>query len=972
MRLPLDAVPAPLRGGLEKQAERFADACARLGCGPDAADAAFLQETARVWACSELVANACIRDPGLLQRLRDGGLFRSNGAVACRERLRALLGDLPEDRADENELGNRLRRFRREEMTRIAWRDLAGRADLDETLEDLSELADVCVGEALKTLDAWQQREWGVPKTAVGAAQSLVVLGMGKLGARELNFSSDIDLIFVYPEDGPVAGSQGKTVGDYFLRLARRLIQALDAKTAEGFVFRVDMRLRPYGESGPLVLSLDAFEQYYETVGREWERYAMIKARPITAPSGAEDPQTGDQVMATLRPFVYRRYLDYGAFASLREMKALVARQVARKGQREDVKLGPGGIREVEFIGQAFQLIRGGHEPGLRQRGIRAVLETLRELDLMPAFAVDQLQAAYAFLRRTENRIQAYADQQTQALPRDAVGQARLAFAMGFADWEDFKRELDRHRDHVQAQFDRVFAAPQGEDGGEPENAELTVCWQEALDEDQAHQALTRNGFRRPQALYERLRGFRGGRSYRARSAQAQVRLDRLMPLLLAAAGAQDNADDCAQRLLTLIERIGGRSAYLALLVENPMALSQLVRLAAASPWIADHLGKHPVLLDELLDPRSLYCPMDIQGLRDDLDLRLSKIGAGDLEQELEALRQFKQAAVLRVAAADVTGARPLMKVSDALTDIAQVCLDKALELSWRDLRARFGQPGAFVDGKRRNPGFAVLGYGKLGGIELGYGSDLDLVFIHDSSGERQETDGAKSIDNATFFARLGQRLVHYLNTPTAAGILYEVDTRLRPSGHSGLLVTSLDAFERYQREKAWTWEHQALVRARCVAGDAVIGEALQAIRRRILAQERDSQTLRREVAEMRRRMREELGSKNAETFDLKQDPGGIADIEFMVQFGVLAWSAQHSALTEWTDTVRILDAFAEHGCMRPEDARFLQETYLALRARSHRLALQDCRAVVPADEFRDARAHITQHWNRLMGGADD
>ena len=964
MRLPLESIPKALRNSLEKQAELFTDSAKRLELNPDAFNENFLQEMARVWTGSELVSNACIRDVRLPQRLQTAGLLeRKDGANACRARLQALLSDLPTHKADEHALGSRLRRFRREEMVRIAWRDLAGKADLDETLEDLSELADVCVDEALKILDAWQRREWGMPKTTDGRNQSLVVLGMGKLGAQELNFSSDIDLIFVYPDDGPIEGPRDKTSGEYFIRLGQRLIKALDAKTAEGFVFRVDMRLRPYGASGPLAFSFDAFEHYYETVGREWERYAMIKARPI-----AGDLEAGATVMETLRPFVYRRYLDYGAFESLREMKAMITRQVERKGQHEDVKLGPGGIREVEFIGQAFQLIRGGHEPSLRQRELRKVLEALRHLNLMPGFAVDQLQDAYAFLRRTENRLQAYADQQTQALPKNETGQARLAFTMGFPSWDTFKLELNRHRNNVQAQFDQAFGAPRSNDAHEPEGPDLTGCWQGSLDDDQACQALSLSGFEQSEDLYRRLRAFREGRAYVTRSARGRDRLDKLIPLLLRAAGAQDNADDTARRLLTLIEHIRGRSVYLALLIENPMALGQLVRLASASPWIADHLGKHPMLLDELLDPRRLYSPDDPQGLRADLGLRLSKVTQGDQEQELEALRQFKQAAVLRVAAADVTGARPLMKVSDSLTDIAQVCLEQTLALSWRDLSQRFGHPRATWKDETYRPRLGIIGYGKMGGIELGYGSDLDLVFIHNSRGERQETDGEKSVDNATFFARLGQRIMHYMNTPTAAGILYKVDMRLRPSGNSGLLVSSQEAFETYQREKAWTWEHQALVRGRFVAGDETIGKDFHAIRHRILTLERDPQTLRPEVADMRRRMRRELGSKNAETFHLKQDPGGITDIEFMVQYGVLVWSAQDPSLTEWTDTVRILDSFAKRKRMGEADTQVLKDAYIALRARGHQLALQEREGSVSSTEFTDLRNQVISLWNHHIG----
>ncbi|MGB0713544.1 MAG: bifunctional [glutamate--ammonia ligase]-adenylyl-L-tyrosine phosphorylase/[glutamate--ammonia-ligase] adenylyltransferase, partial [Gammaproteobacteria bacterium] len=801
-------VPSPLHEDVLDAWSQYTDACERLGL-PVFDVAGRMPELARVWACSELVSKACARDPALPARLHDSGLLdNKRGGAGCRERLRERLAVLGE-KADENQLGLLLRRFRREEMVRIAWRDLAGTAALAETLEDLSELADVCVDEALNVLDGWQRGEWGVPRDAQGKEQRMVVLGMGKLGARELNFSSDIDLIFAFDEDGQVDGPREKTNGEYFVRLGQRLIKALDTHTAEGFVFRVDMRLRPYGESGPLVMNFDGLETYYQSVGREWERYAMIKARPMAGDLGA-----GVRLMEMLRPFVYRRYLDFGAFDSLREMKAMIARQVERKGLHEDIKLGPGGIREIEFIGQAFQLIRGGQEAALRQRGIVAVLNVLRDLDYLPGFVVTQLLDAYRFLRRAENRIQAFADQQTQALPTSDIERQRLAFSMGYGSWDAFKVELNHHRDNVQSHFSHAVLAPQSDDQSAPEGPDLVAVWQGLLGETESADALHGAGFEDGAEIHRRLLGFRKSRLYSARSRQGQERIDRLMPLLLRAAGARDNADECAIRLFEVVEKVAGRSVYIALLVENPMALGQLVRLAGASPWIATHLSRHPVLLDELLDPRSLYAPLPKDDLAAELSLRLDRVVPGEMEDEMYAMRQFKQAAVLRVAAADVTGAKTLMKVSDSLTWIAEVCLDEVLRLAWRDMTARFGRPGAVFEGESYKPGFAIVGYGKMGGIELGYSSDLDLVFLHDSRGEQQQTDGDKCIDNATFFARLGQRVMHYLNTMTAEGMLYEVDMRLRPSGNSGLLVTSIWAFEEYQKTKAWTWEHQALIRA--------------------------------------------------------------------------------------------------------------------------------------------------------------
>ncbi len=952
----LSTVPDILRNDVAAYWQDFSAHVGRLGLRlPDDGD--FFQSLCRVWASSEFVARACIRDPGfLVESWRNGDLKRPCVVSQYPRRLASGL----EGVEDEEALGVALRVFRRREMVRIAWRDLAGWADLDEVLPALSALADACVDGALRILHGWQQREWGVPTGADGTPQSLVVLAMGKLGGRELNFSSDIDLIFAYPQEGWVAGPRAKSNSEYFTRLGRRLIRVLDERTAEGFVFRVDMRLRPYGDSGPLAVSFDFMEDYYQSQGRDWERYAMIKARPITG-----DPAAGEELMKILQPFVYRRYLDYGVFESLREMKWMVAREVERKGMREDIKLGPGGIREVEFIGQAFQLIRGGREPRLRTRGILDVLAALGEMDEIDAGTVVDLRRAYEFLRRTENRLQAHADEQTQRLPDDDRGRLCLAYAMGYGDWDGFAADLARHRSCVQGHFERIFNIGRDDEGTVPQA--LDALWRGGMEEPAAIGVLEASGFDRPQEALRRLEQLRHGRIYLGLGGISRERMDRFIPMLLDAAGRLSGEVDCLGRLITLVESIARRSAYIALLSEMPEALNQLVRLVAASPWIATFVSRHPILLDELLDPRTLYAPMDRHGLAVSLKQRLAAVETGDLEQEMEALRHFKQAHVLRVAATDIMGATPLMKVSDYLSWIAEVLLEKTLELAWRDMTRRYGRPCYVLDGEVREAGFAVAAYGKLGGIELGYGSDLDVVFLHDSRGGNQYTDGERSVDNHTFFARMAQRMIHILTTPTSSGELYEIDMRLRPSGASGLLVSSLSAFDEYQRQDAWTWEHQALVRARVVAGSAAIAGHFAAIRAEILRRARDVGELRREVREMRERMRRELAVGDTACFDLKQGHGGIADIEFMVQYGVLAWAHDHPDLVRFTDNIRILEGMAREGLLEPADARLLADAYRAFRARSHRLVLQDKKAVVGSDEFTDLRAGVQRLWARMM-----
>ncbi len=915
-----------------------------------------LEQLILVWAGSEFVARACIREPGLLIELVDSGdLANCYTPGDWAMRLARQLATVH----DESQLAAALRRFRRREMVRIAWRDLAGLADLAETLGDLTDLAEAAVGAALDRLHEEQCRRYGVPRAADGQPQQLVVLGMGKLGGRELNFSSDIDLIFTYPQQGQTDGARSISNEEFFRRLGQRLTKTLAEPTAEGFVFRVDLRLRPFGDSGPLAVSFAAFEDYCQHHGRDWERYAMIKARCI-----AGDREAGERLLTALRPFIYRRYLDYHAFEALRGMKALIAEDMERKGMRRNIKLGPGGIREIEFIAQAFQLIYGGREPALRERGIVRVLDTLGATGRLPKEAVHDLQQAYAFLRRVENRLQAWADQQTHHLPEAELAKQRLAFTMGYSDWDALAQELARHTDAVSRQFAQVFGS-----AAEPESthADLGETWRGDPSEDRALSLLAEHGFEASARAWNRLRALKTGFSYRTMSPRGRERLDGLIPRVLEAVRTTPQPTATLERILNLLETIARRSVYLALLTDQPPALAQLVKLCAASGWISHHLSRYPLLLDDLLNPAVLYAPLDRRQLAAELDLQLARIPADDAEEMLNALRYFKQAQVLRVAAAEVSGAMPLMIVSDHLTEIAETLLRKVLELAWIDLLPKFGQPRCVVANVERDAQFAIIAYGKLGGIELNYGSDLDLVFLHDSAGARQFTVGPRPIDNSTFFAKLVQRIISLLTTRTGAGDLYEVDTRLRPSGRAGLLVSSFEAFTEYQRHQAWTWEHQALVRTRMVAGPAVLAERFQTIRREVLQRQHDPVALRREVREMRERMRTELDSSTAEIFDLKQGRGGIADIEFMVQYEVLANACHCPDLLIFTDNIRQLDGLERLGILSTADADQLRNAYRGLRRRVHQLKLQEQPAQVSNDVARDERDSVVRIWRQIM-----
>ncbi len=939
-----------------------------------AAQAADPERAARLGtllACSPAAAEICQRHPGWLPAWdADGELDGAIDPASWPQRVQAATAVADEDDAA---LAQTLRQYRNRAWLRSVWRDLNRLADTNETTRDLSLLAEACIVRALDFHHTKLCAEWGEPRSRSGEAQQLVVIAMGKLGARELNLSSDVDLLFAFPEGGATSGDRSVDNQQFFARLGQRLIKALDARTVDGFVFRVDMRLRPYGQSGPLVMSFDAVEEYYQDQGRDWERYAMIKARCI-----AGDIDAGAALLERLRPFVYRRYVDYSAIESLRDMKALIRREVQLRNLQHNIKLGPGGIREVEFIAQCFQLIRGGNEHSLQQRSLPAVLAELRALNYLPAGDVDELLGAYYFLRDTEHALQAWQDRQTQDLPTEAAACAALAWAMGCGgDWVQFQAQLAGHRERVADHFSHIIAAPEHDDG---EQGAALARWQlllRELSQEAAEAAFAGAGHEDPPEAARRLLALLGSAAVQRMQSIGRERLYAFLPLLLEALSEASQPTRTLMRLLPLVEAVLRRTAYLVLLVENPGALGRLVQLCDASVWIARQLAMHPVLLDELLDARSLYTVPERAGLHSELRQQMLRIAEDDLEAQMEGLRYFKLAHVLRVAVCEVTGTLPLMKVSDYLTAIAEVVVEYTVELAWLQLAARHGVPAGCEDGIGSR--FVVVGYGKLGGIELGYGSDLDMVFVHDAASGA--TDGERSLDNTQFFTRLGQRMIHLLTAHTRLGKLYEVDMRLRPSGESGLLVSSFKALADYQRERAWTWEHQALVRARVVAGDDELAQRFAALRREQLGREREPEALRAEVLEMRRKMREHLLPKGGEDvknalFDLKQGRGGIVDIEFMVQYAVLAWSQRYPSLATNTDNIRILEALQREQLLAEVDVQALIAAYKTYRSHAHRLNLQEEKGLVPLAELGECRDYVSRIWQQLMGedptGAED
>jgi len=928
---------------------------------------------ARVCAASDFVIEQSVRDPLMLLELVAWGELDRGFAPG---ELCGQIAGAAQQAETEDQLGRALRRQRTRQQVRIIWRDLTRQADLVQTCRDLSDMADACIDQAYQWLYQRHCVQFGTPTgRRSGEPQQMVILGMGKLGAVELNLSSDIDLIFAYPEGGDTVGVKRSLDNqEFFIRLGQKLIKALDPMTVDGFVFRVDMRLRPYGSAGALVLSFNALEQYYQDQGRDWERYAMIKARVV-----AGDQVAGAQLLDMLRPFVYRRYLDFSAIEALRTMKQLIQQEVRRKGMAENIKLGSGGIREVEFIAQAFQLIHGGRDLSLQQRPLLKVLGTLEGQGYLPPTVIAELRNGYEFLRYTEHAIQAIADRQTQMLPDGEEDQARIAFMMGFPNWTAFHERLMYWRGRVDWHFRQVIADPDEEEGEESEmvvGGEWLPLWEESQDEEAACRQLHEGGFVDAAKALKALAGLRSSPQLRAMQRLGRERLDAFIPRLLAQAVEHANPDLVLERVLPLVEAVARRSAYLVLLTENPDALRRLLTLCAASPWIAEQITRFPLLLDELLNEGRLFKPPLAPELAAELRERLTRIPEDDLEQQMEALRHFKLAHRLRVAASEIAGSLPLMKVSDYLTWLAEAILEQVLALAWRQTVARHGSPQR-LDGTLCDPGFIIVGYGKVGGIELGHGSDLDLVFIHDGD-PQAETDGAKPIDGAQFFTRLGQRIIHLLTTQTNSGQLYEVDMRLRPSGASGLLVSSLGAFARYQENEAWTWEHQALVRARVLVGSQDVGRAFEQVRAQVLGRSQDLDKLRQEVSEMRAKMRDNLGTKSTGagtaanafeptvSFDLKQDAGGIVDIEFMVQYAALAWSAQHPSLLRYTDNIRILEGLEQVGLMPAADAHLLREVYKAYRSAAHRQALQNEAGTVAGDQFADERRQVQRIWHEL------
>ncbi len=902
-----------------------------------------------------------------------------------------LLETLLSDCQSEEQLHRILRRFRLQQMTNIAIADLVLDIELEISLERLSVLADALIQSSLHWLTQFCQNKWGTPLSKTGEIQPLLVYGMGKLGGKELNFSSDIDLIFVYPHSGETQGCRRSLDNQqFFTRLAQKLITSLHQHTADGFVYRVDMRLRPFGESGPLVLTFSAMEDYYQEQGRDWERYAMLKARVIPSISRLITPSSNNkdhyhqELSTLLRPFVYRRYIDFSVIDSLRRMKSMISQEVRRKQLVNNIKLGAGGIREIEFVVQVFQLVRGGRVKELRQRRLLTVLPELVIAGEIEEDSKIVLENAYRFLRRVENILQALADKQTQTLPDNDLDKQRLLTVLGFDSWHEFSRVLASHMDSVHNKFEQLIGIESPNHQVQDEHwitlwhsrwsDEESIAW---LEQDKTTQNSTTNSITwNSERIWRLLSDFREDVTKRSIGARGRQVLDKLIPQLICHIQNENHAkfalDRVLERVLHVFKKIVTRTAYLELLFENEGALKQLIHLCQASSWVTNYIAKYPILLDELIDPNLLCEPPQLSAYSLELRESMLRVPEDDLEAQMDSLRLFKQAQQLRIAAADISGVLDVKKVSQHLTALAESIINEVINIAWQQVANRFGIPKSTMEHDAsgfNEKGFAVIAYGKMGGNELSYGSDLDLVFVHNSPKEEETTglaNGDKVVLANQFYMKLAQRIMHIFNTRMNSGILYELDMRLRPSGKSGVLVMHINTFAQYQQEDAWTWEHQALVRARVVYGNQTMRQTFEKIRKQILCQKRDLAKLKTDVNNMREKMRNHLDKSTSELVDIKQGSGGLVDIEFLAQYLVLAHSHQFGGLTERCDNLGIFNLLTRFKILTETERDLLVNCYQKLRGYSHKATLQDD-ALLVAQPLLTESSQVVALWKKLL-----
>ncbi len=839
-------------------------------------------------------------------------------------------------------LDSGLRRFRNQQMLRIIWRDLCGLSTLAETFSDLTSLAELCMQTAVDEHHCRMQEKYGKPYGEDGSEQKMFVIAMGKFGGGELNLSSDIDVMFCYPQSGACDGRRQLANNQYFTRLARAVIASLAEVTGEGFCFRVDTRLRPFGDSGPLASSIAAMKQYYQREGRDWERYALVKARPV-----AGDQVSGARLLEKLQPFIYRRYIDFGSVEALQDMHANVHADAKRKDRLDDIKRGPGGIREIEFLAQCFQILRGGREPSLQTPSLDHALQHIQSLELMSQKAVLEVRQDYVFLRRLENRIQALRDQQTHRLP-SGEDFDRIVRGMGEKNADSLNRHLAAVRQRVSDRFDGIFPSrpvPNKDSKWDREWLRLQND-QQGIDPPPALPAAD------PMSVFLR-RLDRLVLSHRARR-----RLDRFMPLLLDRIDRQSPDRETQHRIFDLVLAVCRRSAYLVLLVQHVPALDRMLELFARSEWIAARVIRFPALLDELIDPSlGQQIPDEAQLTRS--VIRLAGASQGT-ETTLEGLNYLKLATSLCIAVAQLQGSLSAEQAQHALSGLAASILGGVLTIAGKELEARHGRfpsldledPGEAPD----NGHLAIIAYGSLGAGELGYDSDLDLVFLFKAGNEG--SDGLRPLPPERYYARLAQRVLSFLTGMTPSGRLYEVDTRLRPNGRAGSLVSSIGAFEKYQLNEAWTWELQALTRSRFIAGNQALSVRLDRIRQEVLCQPGDPEKLRVELFDMRQKMLRAQSEKDpsARTHSAKHQTGGLIDIEFIAQLGILSSAQAFPEVLEATGTLSQLAQLKAIGWLSKNEASVLKQTVCELWQQRMMASLMPTEQLSPIDTQESVR----------------
>ena len=864
----------------------------------------------------------------LLQEFSTAGTSPESLARA----LRMLREALPQWAADPTEqTAMALRYLRQLTLMSLIVRDTSGRASLEDVTAGMSDLALLACSELLPLAARQLAERWGLPLDEHDAVQDLHVLAMGKAGGRELNVSSDLDIVLVCRGSGGTRLSGGRPASrasdEFMHRLARDLIRLLSERSAAGFIFRVDTRLRPHGDSGPLVANLNMLEHYFYAEGREWERFAWLKANPLASSNLGTPAQTEEdlrQLQSIVQPFVFRRYLDYQAISALRDLHHRIAQEVAKADARKrgwDVKLGRGGIREIEFIAQLFQIVRGGRDPGLRARQTLATLAALGERGMLSGEQATTLADAYAFLRQLEHAIQYRDDEQSHRLPDDDRVQRELAALLRLSP-EAFAARIESVRSAVAAIFDSLLA---------PETLERSAvaCGPELS-----------------AVPAGRLEALRGGARWRAAREDARVHIDRIVEQ----ARRHAPSDEALVRLIDLLESVLRRPGYLALLDAYPAALQRVLRLLGRARWSAQYLLQHPVVLDELLDGQIL-APVDFaQWTQQQHSLLKSvhKAGLPDDERRMDHLREAHHAQVFRLLVQDLEGLLTVERLSDHLSELADQVIGLVIGCAWASLKGRH----------RDTPRFAVIAYGKLGGKELGYASDLDLVFVYDDP--HPQAAGA--------YCQLAVRISSWMSMQTAAGQLFEVDVRLRPDGVSGLAAISVSGLESYLRDKAWAWEHQALTRARGCAGDTDLVRHFENLRRSMLSRSREASALASEILAMRKRMH--AGHPNrSQDFDLKHDAGGMVDIEFITQYLVLAHGANHPGLLDNAGNIALLQRSAAAGLIEGRLASACADAYRRYRSLQHGLRLNEARfARVPQAEIaREAQA-VRSLWEQVFG----